>query len=57
MPAALAVAEGIDASAEALRSIIVDAKTVQAVHPRVNPRWLTVCDIKMPRTGLEVKFS
>jgi 2-methylcitrate dehydratase PrpD len=23
----------------------------------VNPRWLRVCDIKSPRTGLEVKFS
>jgi hypothetical protein len=23
----------------------------------VNPRWLKVCDIKRPRTGLEVKFS
>ena len=22
-----------------------------------NPRWLAVCDIKRPRTGLEVKFS
>jgi 2-methylcitrate dehydratase PrpD len=22
-----------------------------------NPRWLSVCDIKLPRTGLEVKFS
>jgi len=24
---------------------------------RTNPRWLRVCDIKQPRTGLEVKFS
>ena len=24
---------------------------------RVNPRWLKVCDIKRPRTGLEAKFS
>lgn len=24
---------------------------------RTNPRWLRVCDIKAPRTGLEVKFS
>jgi 2-methylcitrate dehydratase PrpD len=23
----------------------------------VNPRWLNVCDIKVPRTGLEIKFS
>lgn len=24
---------------------------------RTNPRWLSVCDIKKPRTGLELKFS
>ena len=24
---------------------------------RTNPRWLRVCDLKTPRTGLEVKFS
>lgn len=24
---------------------------------RTNPRWLRVCDLKRPRTGLEVKFS
>lgn len=24
---------------------------------RTNPRWLKVCDLKQPRTGLEVKFS
>ena len=27
------------------------------VDIRVNPRWLKVCDIKQPRTGLEAKFS
>ncbi len=31
--------------------------TVQGLHLRTNPRWLAVCDIKAPRTGLEVKFS
>jgi 2-methylcitrate dehydratase PrpD len=30
---------------------------VAKVHLRTSPRWLSVCDIKMPRTGLEVKFS
>ncbi|MBC7737387.1 MAG: MmgE/PrpD family protein, partial [Candidatus Saccharibacteria bacterium] len=24
---------------------------------RTSPRWLSVCDIQQPRTGLEVKFS
>jgi 2-methylcitrate dehydratase PrpD len=30
---------------------------VKVIRLRVNPRWLRVCDIKTPRTGLEVKFS
>ncbi|MBJ3777999.1 MmgE/PrpD family protein [Acuticoccus mangrovi] len=31
--------------------------TVERIDVQVNPRWLKVCDIKAPRTGLEVKFS
>ena len=30
---------------------------VAGITLRTNPRWLSVCDIKAPRTGLEVKFS
>ena len=30
---------------------------VEAVVLRTNPRWLRVCDIALPRTGLEAKFS
>ena len=30
---------------------------VAAIRLRTNPRWLSVCDIKTPRSGLEVKFS
>lgn len=30
---------------------------IAAVTLHTNPRWLRVCDIKEPRTGLEVKFS
>lgn len=30
---------------------------IQSVHLKTNPRWLRVCDLKTPRTGLEVKFS
>ena len=30
---------------------------VASIHLRTSPRWLSVCDIKTPRTGLEVKFS
>jgi 2-methylcitrate dehydratase PrpD len=35
----------------------LDPSAVTGVDIRVNPRWLTVCDIKQPRTGLEAKFS
>jgi 2-methylcitrate dehydratase PrpD len=30
---------------------------IAAVLLHTNPRWLKVCDIKAPKTGLEVKFS
>ena len=30
---------------------------VAHIQLRTSPRWLSVCDIKAPRTGLEVKFS
>ena len=30
---------------------------IHTFHLSTNPRWLAVCDIKQPRTGLEVKFS
>lgn len=32
-------------------------KDVQQLQVSVHPKWLRVCDIKKPRTGLEVKFS
>lgn len=40
-----------------LRAGGVAADDVAAVRLRTSPRWLRVCDIKAPRTGLEVKFS
>jgi hypothetical protein len=33
------------------------AADVAAIRLRTNPRWLRVCDIKAPRSGLEIKFS
>ncbi len=30
---------------------------VERITLRTNPRWMRVCDIKQPRTGLELKFS
>ncbi|WBU62770.1 MmgE/PrpD family protein [Paracoccus aerodenitrificans] len=34
-----------------------DLGNVAGLEVRANPRWLRVCDLKTPRTGLEVKFS
>jgi len=47
----------IEALREAKRQHALDADTVASVAIRTNPRWLKVCDIKRPRTGLEAKFS
>jgi 2-methylcitrate dehydratase PrpD len=35
----------------------LSADPVRSIRLNTNPRWLSVCDIKAPRTGLEVKFS
>ncbi len=35
----------------------IAAEDVEAVAITINPRWLTVCDIPAPATGLEAKFS
>lgn len=50
-----ACCHGTHAMIEALKGH--DISGVTALHLRTNPRWLTVCDLKTPRTGLEVKFS
>ena len=35
----------------------VETETIQSIHVTTHPRWLTVCNIAQPRTGLECKFS
>ena len=56
-----ACCHGLHATIEALRlarrTSALDPAALTAVRLRVNPRWLKVCDIKKPRTGLEAKFS
>jgi 2-methylcitrate dehydratase PrpD len=56
-----ACCHGTHAMIEALRQVRqshgASLDNVTAVHLSTNPRWLSVCDIKRPRTGLEVKFS
>jgi 2-methylcitrate dehydratase PrpD len=54
-----ACCHGTHAMIEALaaRARELAPEGVAAIRLRTNPRWLTVCDIRRPRTGLEVKFS
>ncbi len=47
----------IEALLEARQNHAIRLNQVDALHLRSNPRWLKVCDIKAPRSGLEVKFS
>ncbi|NDV51605.1 MmgE/PrpD family protein [Salipiger sp. PrR003] len=54
-----ACCHGLHAMIEGLRGIAagIDLAQVDRLELRTNPRWLRVCDLKAPRTGLEVKFS
>jgi 2-methylcitrate dehydratase PrpD len=56
-----ACCHGTHAMIEALRGARsrgeLAAEAVARITVATNPRWLRVCDIKQPRTGLEAKFS
>jgi 2-methylcitrate dehydratase PrpD len=56
-----ACCHGTHAMIEALAALThakaVKAEEVVQLHLSTSPRWLKVCDIKEPRSGLEVKFS
>ncbi|WP_323783731.1 MmgE/PrpD family protein [Thalassovita sp.] len=47
----------IEALLSALQTHRIQPEEIARLRVGVNPRWLSVCDIKTPRTGLEVKFS
>ncbi|MEL6597022.1 MAG: MmgE/PrpD family protein [Pseudomonadota bacterium] len=53
-----ACCHGTHAALEALGQIVPQLKgEITQVKITTHPRWLSVCDIKSPRDGLEVKFS
>jgi 2-methylcitrate dehydratase PrpD len=56
-----ACCHGTHAMIEALRAIRrkqdMISDDVERIGVRTHPRWLRVCDLKEPRTGLEAKFS
>lgn len=56
-----ACCHGLHATIEALKAAKAGdglaPSAVDVIEIQVNPRWLRVCDIKRPQTGLEAKFS
>ncbi|GAA6188513.1 MmgE/PrpD family protein [Litorivita sp. NS0012-18] len=53
-----ACCHGTHAMIEGLRALLPLApETIETITLRTNPRWLSVCNIAKPATGLEVKFS
>jgi 2-methylcitrate dehydratase PrpD len=47
----------IEALLAARRRADLVSRDVTQIEVRTHPRWLRVCDLKEPRTGLEAKFS
>lgn len=52
-----ACCHGLHAMLEALGGADVEAERISAIKIRTHPRWMSVCNIAAPKTGLEVKFS
>ncbi len=52
-----ACCHGLHAMLEALGGTDVEADRIEAIKIRTHPRWMSVCNIAVPKTGLEVKFS
>jgi 2-methylcitrate dehydratase PrpD len=47
----------LNALAQTRQRHALTSESIERIALRTNPRWLSVCDVKQPRTGLEVKFS
>lgn len=52
-----ACCHGLHAMLEALRGADLDLGAVEGIHIRTHPRWMSVCNIAAPTTGLAAKFS
>ncbi|UWQ09110.1 MmgE/PrpD family protein [Aliiroseovarius crassostreae] len=52
-----ACCHGTHAMIEALSPLMLRPDQVVSIELRTHPRWLSVCNIPTPATGLEVKFS
>jgi len=52
-----ACCHGLHAMLEALSDQRMTLDEVTGIHIRTHPRWISVCSIEAPTTGLEAKFS
>jgi len=52
-----ACCHGLHAMLEALGTADLPAERIAGIRIRTHPRWMSVCNIAAPETGLEVKFS
>jgi len=52
-----ACCHGLHATLEALREAELDPEMIQILSIRIHPRWMSVCNIQTPKTGLQAKFS
>ena len=52
-----ACCHGLHAMLEALAPMSIDPNQISRIVVRTNPRWMSVCNIHDPKTGLEAKFS
>ena len=52
-----ACCHGLHATLEALRDLDAPADRVETVEIATHPRWLSVCNIATPESGLQSKFS
>ncbi|KIN60963.1 MmgE/PrpD family protein [Sulfitobacter noctilucae] len=52
-----ACCHGLHAMLEALATAKLSADEVAQMHIRTHPRWMSVCNILTPQTGLAAKFS
>jgi 2-methylcitrate dehydratase PrpD len=52
-----ACCHGLHAMLEALAAADIAPDRIAGIRIRTHPRWMSVCNIAAPKTGLEVKFS
>lgn len=52
-----ACCHGLHAMLEAVSPAGIDPETIESITIRTHPRWMSVCNIKEPKTGLAAKFS